>query len=371
MSDINRIVDEVRKARVSAKMILDYQDESEVTSSLIFDESIYSNRKEHITDMDPILNAAYIALRGFATIETSLVRTILSLKASLKDYVSDHSLKRPLNILMMAPPGSGKSHFVKCLAEDIGLPYIGVDLSAGNPYDVIAFALNEARNFKSQDMYPLIFLDEVDSHPEILPSLLPLMWDGQFSTTGHVLRVGKCVLVCAATNPDFAYSPKTSNGSYVPEFHAKLPDFLSRLNGGRFKIDSLNSEQRRFDRLAISAALIQRRFKTIRAVSIGLLQFLASLPIKHEVRSLEFFINLIPSNALQSWSFLRGPKNDNAIPMGTGALHTRFLELLEGRSYLSEALEFHIQTEHMPQALELWKRTSRNIDPVVIQPWTD
>lgn len=42
---------------------------------------------------------------------------IITLMNRISGYADDKSRSRPLNIVMRAEPGSGKSHFIKCLAK--------------------------------------------------------------------------------------------------------------------------------------------------------------------------------------------------------------------------------------------------------------
>jgi hypothetical protein len=366
MSKRYEILEDVRKARDIAQRILEIEgDLGSITDKdkSTYKADIYRERADKINMLMPVLRAAHLALPGFATIDTSLVENILNVKEVLLKYKEDESLKRPCNILMLAPPGSGKSHFVNCLVKEVALPAVMADLSAGRPYDVITFTLNEARNFKSQDEIPLIFFDEVDSDSSVLPSLLPLLWEGRFSATGQILNVGKCVIICAASTRELLHYQRTKNLSNSNS-HSKLSDFLSRFNGGTFEIDTIN-EKRRLDRLAIAAALIQKRFKTVCAVSVGLLQFLTMLSVRYEVRSLEFLISLIPIDALKTWSFA-SPSEKNAIPTCDNVLYPTFVRLLSGNHPSSSALQLHISDGDMSNALDLWKRLSVNVNPVLI-----
>src|SRR6266480_6404764 len=113
----------------------------------------------------PFISALKISdnlLPGFSTVNLEFASAIVKLLAGLVDYSDDQSRKRPYNILMLAPPGSGKSHFIRCIANKLELPTIIGNLSVREPAAVLGFVVDEARNYKAQDKIPLIFLDEVD-----------------------------------------------------------------------------------------------------------------------------------------------------------------------------------------------------------------
>lgn len=369
--DFNYLMEEVENARKVAQEILEIgkEDSESIPDKQEYNEENYTSRSQYINYLEPVLHAANLALPGFATIDPLLIREIINVRSNLSKYINDYSLKRPHNILMIAPPGSGKSHFVKCLAKAVNKPCVISDLSAGMPYDLITFAVNEARNFKAQDEIPIIFFDEVDSNPNVIPSLLPLLWEGQFSTTGQILRVGKCVIICAASTTDFLRSQKVTNqfkngGNLLPMKHPKLPDFLSRFNGGTLVIRSLN-EERKLDRLPIVAALIRKRFKGVSAVSAGLLQFLTEIPVRYDVRSLEFLVNLIPADALKTWRFVASPQRPYGIPTRDDKLYPKFSQLFKENAFFSNALRFHISAD-TSTVLDLWKRLSANVHPISI-----
>src|SRR5690242_4650968 len=52
-------------------------------------------------------------LPGYATLDPDHARDITNLVTTVENYVDDTSQKRPLNFLMLASPGAGKSHFIK------------------------------------------------------------------------------------------------------------------------------------------------------------------------------------------------------------------------------------------------------------------
>ena len=159
-----------------------------------FEVSKYQRTPKLSAGLPKRLAEANTALKGYATLDPSMMGSIKDLKNRIRDYCSDSRQERPFNVLMVAPSGGGKTYFVRCLGDALKKETVTANLSTSNVNDVISYAVNEARNKKAKDKIPLIFFDEADSHNETPASLLPLLWDGQFTTTGQVLEVGSCVI---------------------------------------------------------------------------------------------------------------------------------------------------------------------------------
>lgn len=254
--------------------------------------------------LDEILKAADAALPGFLTLDADFQRSISNLTSELIGYLADVSLRRPYNVLMIAPPGSGKSHFVKCLGKalksyrggtGVEVPIVTGNLSSPDPINALHTAVNEARNHKTVDITPVLFLDEVDSHIDQLAFLLPLLWDGEILLSGQRLTLGRCIIICSISDSRLiSYIRDTSKGTEGN--FPKVVDFISRINGGDFEIDSINSDSRRHDKVCIAAELIRRKFpdKRVAGIQRSFLRFISSIQFRHEIRSLETFINFIP-----------------------------------------------------------------------------
>jgi hypothetical protein len=65
-------------------------------------------------DISEAYNASTFTLGEYTTLDFVHIGDIKTLMKTINDYSKDSSKKRPLNIIMQAEPGSGKSHFIKC-----------------------------------------------------------------------------------------------------------------------------------------------------------------------------------------------------------------------------------------------------------------
>jgi hypothetical protein len=247
-------------------------------------------------------------LKGYATLDETHRDEIAKLIAQITDYLHDASRKRPLNVLMLAAPGAGKSHFIRQLAGAMKadrVQAVTFDMATMQSPDDMAQPVDELRNLKVNDRFPLLFLDEFDSDPSRYAGLLPLLWEGALHVGHRDLRLGKAVIVLAGSNPGLpkamdqsAQMRLSSDGSteFVPE--GKLVDLLSRINGGVINIPDFDlhtqNRDRRIDKVCVTIALLTARFgPSLAAVPRSLLRFIAHTTFRYGVRSLAHLIEII------------------------------------------------------------------------------
>jgi hypothetical protein len=110
-----------------------------------------------------IMDTAEGTLGGFLTLDEDLCKTLKKLRRNMEEYLKgeDH-VSRPYNILLAAPPGSGKSHFVKRLGEDPRwkektgneLSTVVGNLSGYDPKDTMDFVLTEVETLRLLIKFP-------------------------------------------------------------------------------------------------------------------------------------------------------------------------------------------------------------------------
>ena len=229
-----------------------------------------------------------VPLPGYATLDETHIKSIRDLLDNIGLYASDLSQKRPLAFLMLASPGAGKSHFIRCIANQLeglkvgAITYNMAGLQAGE--DMIP-SLDAARNLKVEDRMPLLFLDEFDTSPDYVPMLLPLLWDGEVTIGQRDLKLGKVVIVLAGNDPSLPLTMEEARSmrtevQTTPGRSPKMIDLLSRINGGVFSIppfyDRSRSLDRRADKVCIVIDLLRQRFgASLQEVPLSLLRFTA------------------------------------------------------------------------------------------------
>lgn len=251
-------------------------------------------------------------LKGYATLDSLHRSEIQRLVSHISGYLRDETRKRPFNALMLASPGAGKSHFIKQLAFSMKsdrVQAVTFNMATMQSADDMAQPIDELRNLKVNDRFPLLFLDEFDSDPSRYAALLPLLWDGELHIGHRDLKLGKAVIVLAGSNPDL---PKAMSASatmrvenvsqeYVPS--GKLVDLLSRINGGVLEIPDLDlrsqDRDRRVDKVCVTVGLLKGRFgHEISAVPRSLLRFIAHSAFRYGVRSIAHLVDLIDAKSV-------------------------------------------------------------------------
>lgn len=278
--------DRLRKAR------------EEVTEKII-------NRTDSKKDIDLVWPFAVSSqlLGDYVTLDWPHYEAIRRVRRGIIEYAEDRSRWRPLNIMMQARPGSGKSFLVKSLAASIkshNAVAIDYNLACLQNIEDLIQPLDSVRNIKMQDKLPILFLDEFDSDPSRYPLLLPLMWDGELNIAHRNLKLGKLVIILAGSNDDIAKTTadaKAMQTSMAPE-GGKLIDLVSRINGGELDIPPLElvdtDRDRRVDKVCLTISLLRSRFGTeLELIPVCLLRFIATSNFRYGVRSLANFIDHI------------------------------------------------------------------------------
>jgi len=141
---------------------------------------------------------------NFITYNEDFLNDLNSLGKLLTNYVAREKVKRPFNILLIAPPGSGKSFLVKQFTEAIPEKksirfeeyQVGTFYSIDNLYEI----LRRIQSYNLEEKVPIVFFDEIGSEVDLLnifPYLLAPMFDGKFYLGGNYSYLGKAILVFA------------------------------------------------------------------------------------------------------------------------------------------------------------------------------
>lgn len=245
-----------------------------------------------------------VTLGSYVTLDWTHKSDIRKISTKIKEYSLDVSQKRPLNFLMTAEPGSGKSHFVKCLAkmENNNISAVTFNMATFKKSEDFIHPIDEVRNLKVQDKLPVLFIDEFDSSDDNYSFLLPLLWDGEIQLSNRDFKLGKIVIILAGSRNEISKTitaaKKMEGDPILENSTSKLKDLLSRINGGDFEIPKLDlikgERDRRVDKVCIALSLLQERFgHKLQLVPWALLNFISNTKFKYGVRSIAQFIDLI------------------------------------------------------------------------------
>jgi DNA replication protein DnaC len=344
-------VDEPQKVRPKKELREQFRD----SHKSILDQIINETSPKGDIDITKEIGVSKIALDDYVTLDWQHYEEIQKLLKVILDYTKDSTKRRPLNVIMQAEPGSGKSHFIKSIARRMasdGVSAVTFNMASLESVDDFIQPLEEVRNVKVVDKIPLLFLDEFDSDPKNYSLLLPLLWDGELSVGQRRLRIGKVVTVLAGSGRAIGATMKNAK-SMRPETDdnvGKLPDLLSRINGGELTIPNLDevssARDRRVDKVCLTIALLAQRFDSLHSVPWAFLKFVAETKFRYGVRSISHLIDLIPSQAADKVSLAIG---DLQLPLSNP------------KALKASSLAFHLVAEDGPAAIiESWKAAKAN-----------
>jgi hypothetical protein len=164
----------------------------------------------------------------FLSLNDGLCSEVRELQSVIVDYLKRET-SRPLNILLLSPPGSGKSFLVKQLAKSIdikGIPDVVSEeyhVSAMRSLDDLYLVLRRIQSANLSNKVPIIFLDEVDAQvgkEYIFSYMLSPMADGRYFQDGQFHSLGKAVFIFAASS--LYYGDEISTASKKTMSYAKF-----------------------------------------------------------------------------------------------------------------------------------------------------
>ena len=294
-------------------------------------------------------------LAGYATLDLAHYVEIQALANAILAYSKDRSRRRPLNIVLHAEPGSGKSHFVKCLAKqlsDARVKEIVFNTSSMRGVEDLAHPIDAVRDIKVSDQLPLLFLDEFDSKDDNFAALLPLLWDGEVTVGSRLLQSGKMIVVLAGSGKRIDRVMRSlrrmKGGTGTTD--GKLKDLLTRINGGELTIPPLDEvrggRDRRVDKICLAISLLRNRFgRSLTTVPWALLRFIVETKFRHGARSVSTLVDQIGA-----------PSTTNKELR----LESLALPFYSVDSFVSSSLVFHIRMPSPEKVVARWQSLARN-----------
>jgi hypothetical protein len=267
------------------------------------------------------------AIGKFVTRNNEFKTHILDAAEALKRYNDKSEPKRPLNILLAAPPGSGKSFLIKEMINDINskIQEDGKKLSFHEIYvpsisnrEGVIQHLYTLCVSKEKHSTPVIFFDEVDAEiggEHIYSNLLAPMWDGTFVYENEEHKLGKAILFFAGSSLSVEEKsdqiiedaqliledkPLSYNVYYKRWFDQlveyvneddqraiKLPDFVDRIDL-IIRIPPVTSvllgDEALKEVMDVAAGIIKKNFNTVERIEQRALIGIANLLIKANTR---------------------------------------------------------------------------------------
>ena len=178
------------------------------------------------------LSNGYFGLGKFISLSLDLQEDLLSILDLVFHYSHRRVIARPLNILIEALPGSGKSFFVKEIykATNGSIPekdftFLTFNITNVKSPDDIKIAFRKVQSFNIENIVPIVFFDEIDSQINgqyVYPYFLSPMFDGKIFEGGNQYKIGPAVFFFASSK--------------------KISDFQTNLSKSNYNINDKTSE---------------------------------------------------------------------------------------------------------------------------------
>jgi hypothetical protein len=329
----------------------------------IIEKQIVENNPPR-TDLN--ISASYFnsfhTLDKYSTLDWKHAYDIDLLTRHIESYIGDKERTRPFNILLQAVPGSGKSHFVKCLTEkieDLNNRYVQFNMAMADDFDDLDESLKEVHSLTEHKDIPLLFLDEFDSNPAFIPFLLPILWDGAFRYKKMHQQLKKVVIILAGSGRaiDKMINLSGQMQTETIEEGSKLVDFLSRINGGIVRIPDIDliehGRNRKVDKICISISLLKQRFgNSLTHIPWKLLHFIGISHFRYSVRSISHLIDLIDKSAFDSI---------NKLDLGNIQLAKNPFDITNEAKMRRSSLLYHLISNEGPyEIVKLWENIKCN-----------
>jgi hypothetical protein len=156
-----------------------------------------ANLTEEQLTSDGTIGRYVTCTEGFKKELSALERTVMT-------YVGREKPSRPLNLLLAANPGSGKSFLVKELSRQISgeTEFLEYHVASFRTLDDLFAIFQRIQSLNLEGKLPFVLLDEVDGKvggEYIFPNLLAPLWDGVFHIGQERHHLGRAVLFFAAS----------------------------------------------------------------------------------------------------------------------------------------------------------------------------
>lgn len=168
-------------------------------------------------------------LAGYVACITEKREAIGRIASEIKTFSYDSPHARPLNILLEADPGSGKTSLVEAFARAFELDFISRDVTQMLRRSELIDFFDEIARRQADGRRLLVFLDEVNANLEgnpVYPLLLSPLESGRYRFDGR--HISPCIWVMATTAVDPAADTGGTSRNTDPS--SKYPDFISRMN---------------------------------------------------------------------------------------------------------------------------------------------
>ena len=228
------------------------------------------------------------------------------------------SFKKPaarerMSCMLIARPGSGKTHLVRSLAQAVGLRFLQFDITQMlSKHDILdSFDTIVTTQAQERNTPLLVLVDEINAtiggQPVYEAFLAPLE-DGEYVRAGKRFKFDPCLWIFAGTAPPDTSDPRTKASDFMSRLTAPIVD-LTRMAFVGGDDDTLE----RVEAVYMGAALICHAFPDVRHVSSGILNYFYRMPQPVSVRTLKGFVKSFQSVQYGRLTANNVPRSDSPV----------------------------------------------------------
>lgn len=169
----------------------------------------------------------------FITFNQGFYQEIRTLTELIVNYWKRPKPKRPLNIFLLAPPGSGKSFLVKQIAAELRDEYdaeaLEYHVAAMKSVSDLHSVFRLVHASLAEGNRPVLLLDEVDAKvgdEYLFKHLLAPMADGKYFSENRSYFLGKVVLLFAASKELVPFTIQDLQGQSFIAWRSRLVELL-------------------------------------------------------------------------------------------------------------------------------------------------
>src|SRR5258707_8614540 len=197
---------------------------------------------------------------NYVTQNRGFVEYLRGVRDQIDTYFSKNVVGRPLNILLAAPPGTGKSFLIKQIIASIEsrvqVSFEEVYIASLEHSTELFSIFQRIQSINLEGKMPVIFFDEIDakiSGSHLYAKFLAPMWEGTFYLGKEKFFLGKCIFFFAGSTLSLEKESKAilkkqparkkflSYDAYFESWNEafiryikkqtdKLPDFMDRVD---------------------------------------------------------------------------------------------------------------------------------------------
>jgi hypothetical protein len=195
--------------------------------------------------IDAKVDAPIARFGSMLALDRSSIESYRHFESTIRNYLSDDSRHKPLNIAVFGAPGAGKSFAVKQIAASLDdrIRYMSCNLTQiGHDRDALTKEFVRILDTNRSGRIPLMLFDEFDSDGfAYLKLFLAPMEDGTYMFNDESLHLGKCVFVFAGgiyhTYDDFKLATQKHKPMKGPDFDSRLLAHINLLGINRSTTD--------------------------------------------------------------------------------------------------------------------------------------